>query len=162
MWPQCLSPSSGSILLRGLGADVFSRFQPPPPPPPPPQHTHTHTHTQAVILDRQTEQFKQFLISLSLWCFLSSFGSIQLTVWEEMSFEEFNGGHLEYRNGTKSLCCSNASHQVSAQSELWLERRCRMKNFKMATLTYSKGDVLWRISKVAAMAAVLDIGMEQF
>ena len=29
------------------------------------------------------------------------FGSIQLTVWEEMSFEEFpDGHHLGYRNGT--------------------------------------------------------------
>ena len=129
MWPQCLSTISGSILFRGSGADVFFKIPHLPTPPTP--------HTQAVILDRQTEQFKQFLISLSLSCFLSSFSSIQLTVWEEMSFEEFNGGHLEYRNGTKSLCCSNASHQVSAQSELWLERRCRMKKFKMATLTYS-------------------------
>ena len=34
-------------------------------------------------------------------CLLSSFGSIYLMVWEEMSFEEFqDGGHLGYRNGT--------------------------------------------------------------
>ena len=41
---------------------------------------------------------------MSLWCFLTTFGSIQLSVWEEMSFEEFqdgcHGGHLGYRNGT--------------------------------------------------------------
>ena len=42
----------------------------------------------------------------------------------------------------ESLLCSDASHQVSAQSDLWFGRRCRMKNFKMA--------------------AVLDIGTEQF
>ena len=39
-----------------------------------------------------------------LRCLLSSFGSIQPTVWEEMSFEEFqdgrHGGHLGYQNGT--------------------------------------------------------------
>ena len=39
-----------------------------------------------------------------LRCFPSGFDSIQLTVWEEMSFEEFqdgrHSGHLEYRNGT--------------------------------------------------------------
>ena len=40
---------------------------------------------------------------MSLWYLQSSFSSIQLTVWEEMSFEEFqdgpHGGHLGYRNG---------------------------------------------------------------
>ena len=39
---------------------------------------------------------------MSLRCLPSSFGSLQLTVWEEMSFEEFqdgrHGGHLGYRN----------------------------------------------------------------
>ena len=39
-----------------------------------------------------------------LQCFPSSFRSIQLTVWEKMSFEEFqygcHGGHLGYQNGT--------------------------------------------------------------
>ena len=114
----------------------------------------------------------------------SSFSSIWLTVWEEMSFEEFqdgrHDGHLGYRNGTilailnlyvapvppikfrlnptyslggdvvlrisrwplwrttwiselddfsnsGSLCRSDASHQVSAQSDLWFGRRCRLK-----------------------------------
>ena len=41
---------------------------------------------------------------MSLRCLPSSFGSIGPTVWEEMSFEEFqdghHGGHLGYRNGT--------------------------------------------------------------
>ena len=107
--------------------------------------------------------------SLSLRCFPSNFGTIQLTVWE-MSFEEFHGGRLGYRNGTilailnlyvapmppikfrlnptygfggdvvkrlsrwppwrpswiperndfsnsESLCCSDASHRVLAQSD---------------------------------------------
>ena len=40
---------------------------------------------------------------MSLRCLPSGLGSIQLTVWEEMSFEEFqdggHGGHLGYRNG---------------------------------------------------------------
>ena len=63
--------------------------------------------TQAAILDSQTEWFKQFWISMSLHCFPSSCGSIQLTVWKELSFEEFQdapshppGGHLGYRNET--------------------------------------------------------------
>ena len=46
---------------------------------------------------------------------------------------------------SESLCCSDASHQVSAQSNFRFWRRCRLKNFKMT-----------------AMAVILDIGMEQF
>ena len=70
-----------------------------------------------------------------------------------MSFEEFqdgcSGGHFGYQNGTilaiLNLCHCDASHQVSAQSDLGFGRKCRWKNFKMATV-----------------AAILDIGMEQF
>ena len=35
-------------------------------------------------------------------------------------------------SNSESLWCSNASHQVSAQSNLRFGRRCRLKNFKMA------------------------------
>ena len=103
----------------------------------------------------------------------------QSTVWEEMSFEEFQDGRrsLGYRNGTilailnlyvapmppikfwriswisernnfsnsESLCHCDASHQVSAQSDLGSGNRCCLKNFKMAT-----------------MVAILDIGTELF
>ena len=84
-----------------------------------------------------------------------------------------NGGHLGYGNRTilailnlynspkppikfqlnltyclgldsESLCHCDASHQVLAQSNFQFGRRCRLKNFKMAT-----------------MAAILDIGTEQ-
>ena len=34
-------------------------------------------------------------------------------------------------SNSESLCCSNPSHQVSAQSNLLFGRRCRLKNFKM-------------------------------
>ena len=41
---------------------------------------------------------------MSLRCLPSSFSSIQLTLWEEMSYEEFQDGrcgdHLGYQNGT--------------------------------------------------------------
>ena len=36
-----------------------------------------------------------------------------------------------YFSNSESLQSSNASHQVSAQSDLWFGRRCRLKNFKM-------------------------------
>ena len=48
-------------------------------------------------------------------------------------------------SNSESLCHSNASHQVSAQSNLWFGRRCCLKKFKMAS-----------------MAAILDIKMEPF
>ena len=35
-------------------------------------------------------------------------------------------------NYSESLCRSDASHQVLAQSNLWFGRRCCLKNFKMA------------------------------
>ena len=46
-------------------------------------------------------------------------------------------------SNSESLCHCNASHQVSAQSDLRFGRRCHLKYFKMAT-----------------MAAILDIGTE--
>ena len=52
------------------------------------------------------------------------------------------------RNGlsnSESLCHSNVSRQVSAQSSFRFGSRCPLKNFKMA-----------------AMMAILDIGTEQF
>ena len=45
----------------------------------------------------------------------------------------------------ESLCHCDASHQVSAQSDLEFGRRCCLKNFKMA-----------------AVAAFFDIGIEDF
>ena len=64
-----------------------------------------------------------------------------------MSFEEFQDGrHFRYLNGTiLNLCHCDASHQVSAQSDLGFRRRCCLKNFKMA-----------------AIAAILDIGRKTF
>ena len=63
-----------------------------------------------------------------LRCLSSSFGSI----WEEMWFKEFQDGRCgrEWNNfsNSKSLCCSDSSHQVSAQSDLWFGRKCPLKN----------------------------------
>ena len=47
-------------------------------------------------------------------------------------------------SNSESLCNCDASHQVLAQSDLQFGRRCLLKNFKMA-----------------AMAAILDIGTER-
>ena len=47
-------------------------------------------------------------------------------------------------SNSESLCHCDASHPVLAQSNFRFGRRCRLKNFKMAS-----------------MAAILDIGTEQ-
>ena len=81
------------------------------------------------------------------------FGSVRLTVWEDMSFEEFQdghrGGHLEYLNGP-ILAILNLCVTVVPLIKFWLNptygwKKCRLKNFKMA-----------------AMATVLDIGSKRF
>ena len=45
-----------------------------------------------------------FIISITSQCLQSSLSSIQLTVWEQMKFEDFQdgcyGGHLEYQDRT--------------------------------------------------------------
>ena len=59
-----------------------------------------------------------------------------------MSFEEFQDGPVaaildigtERFSNSESLCHCDASHQVSAQSDLRFLGRCRLKNFKMAVL----------------------------
>ena len=56
-----------------------------------------------------------------------------------MLFEEFQDCHLatilatgtERSSNSESPCHPNASHQVSAQSDLLFGRRCGLKNFKM-------------------------------
>ena len=78
------------------------------------------------------------------------FGSIWHMVWEEMLFGEFQRqpswiSEWNDSSNSDSLCHSNASHQVWAQSDLRFGRRCPLKNFKITT-----------------MAAILDIGSERF
>ena len=75
---------------------------------------------------------QQLWISISLRCLQSSFGS----TWHFKNFKMAAPGHLGYRklndfNNFEFLCHCDASHQVSAQSDLGLRRRCRLKNFKL-------------------------------
>ena len=54
---------------------------------------------------------------------------------------------LEWYNfsSSVSLCCCNASHHVSAQSDLWFGRRCGLKIFKMAVwATLDSGTKLFK------------------
>ena len=80
-------------------------------------------------------------------------------------------------SNSESLCCSNASHQVLAQSDLWFVKRCRLKNFKISESLYhcdASHQVLAQFDlrfgrrcclknfKMVARVAILDIGMERF
>ena len=49
-----------------------------------------------------------------------------------MWFEDFRISEGNDFSNSESLCCSYASHQVSAQSDLRFGRKCRLKIFKMA------------------------------
>ena len=85
------------------------------------------------ILDIRMERFKQFWISMSLWCLPSSFSSI----WHGL------GGYIVWRisrrpscilewndsSNSEPLCRPDASHEASAQS------------------AYGSGDVAWKLSR---------------
>ena len=101
----------------------------------------------AAILDVGMERFLQFWISMPLWFLPLSFGSILLTVWEvvwRISRRPSQIWEWNYFSNSESLCHCDASHRVSAQSDLRFGRRCRFKNFKMAGghLGYQNGTIL--------------------
>ena len=59
---------------------------------------------------------------MSLQCFPSNFGSIKFTVKEETLSEENKISERKDFSNSESLCHSDASHQVSAQSDtVWEE-----------------------------------------
>ena len=77
---------------------------------------------------------------MSLRCFPSSFGSIQLMVWEEMSFDDFQdghrGGHLGYWN-----------RMILAILNLYITSMPPIKFWFNPTYGLG-GDVVWRISRL--------------
>ena len=79
--------------------------------------------------------------SMLLWCLPSSFSSIWLNVWDvvwRISRQQPSWISEQYNfSNCESLCRSDASHQVLAQSDLQFGRRCGLKNFKMATMATS-------------------------
>ena len=66
-------------------------------------------------------------------------------VLKEIKIKEFQDGCRGSFSNSVFLCHSDASHQVSPQSDLGFRRRCRLENLKMA-----------------ALAATLHIGTERF
>ena len=85
LYNALMSPVKFKLNLTcGLGGDVIRRISRWPP------------WQLSWILE-----WNNFSNCVSLWCCPSSFGSIQLKFWEEMSFEEFQYGHYGshlYRN----------------------------------------------------------------
>ena len=81
---------------------------------------------------------------MSLRCLASSLGSLLLTFWEEMSYED--GGNLGYQNGT-----------ILANPNLYVAPMPPMK-FQFS-LTYGLGEMSF---EDVHGAAILDIGMERF
>ena len=72
---------------------------------------------------------------MSPQCLPPSFSSIQHTIQEQMSFQDFQDGHCSCHldseqndfSHSESLRCSDASHQVSAKFDLQFGRRCHLK-----------------------------------
>ena len=67
-------------------------------------------------------------------------------IWRISIWQPWRPSWISERNdfsNSESLCHCDASHQVSAHSDLQFGRRCRLKNFKMA-----------------AMAVIVDIRMK--
>ena len=71
-------------------------------------------------------------------CLSPSFPSIPLTLLEQITNEDLQDGRKRccskifkmadnFRN-SKSVCRSDASHQVLAKSDLWFGRNCRLQN----------------------------------
>ena len=91
------------------------------------------------VWDNERQLYFSNSDSISLRCLSSSFGSIWLTVCEEMSFEEFqdghHGSHLGYQNRT-ILANLNLYVALMPSIKFWLN------------LTYNLGgDVIWRVSR---------------
>ena len=84
---------------------------------------------------------------MSPQCLSPSFGSIRLTIQEQMGFQDGHfDGHLGYWNRTiLAILNLYVTNLVSAQYNLRFGRGCRLKNFKMAVV-----------------AAILDFGTERF
>ena len=89
-----------------------------------------------------------------------------------MSFEKFQDGRpgrLGYRNGTilaiLNLCVTDASHQVSAQSDLGFRRRCRLKNFKSSWISewndFSNFEFLCHCDGSHQVSAQSDLGFRR-
>ena len=79
-------------------------------------------------------------------CLPSSFPSIQLTVWEQITNEDLQDSRrrccskifkkADNFSNSESLCQFDASNQVLTQSDLSFGIRCRLKNFKMAAISW--------------------------
>ena len=120
MWPQCLQPSLGSLWLTVQEQMWCQDFQDGCPC----RHFGYWNRTSFSNSESQyhSNASQQVLAQSNM-------------VWEEMSFEEFQDGHLGYRNGT-ILAILNLYNTLMYPIKFLLN------------LTYGLGgDILWRISR---------------
>ena len=95
---------------------------------------------RAASLDIETKWIEQFWISMSPRYLPSSFSLIWLSVWE---ISRWPPSWISKRNGLSnsvSPCRPDTANQLSAQSDFPFWRRCRLKNFKMATMISERND----------------------
>ena len=174
MWPQCLPPSLGSIWLRVPEQTWFQDFQDGSPPRRPNWIARCNDFSNSESLWRSLaslqvsaqsnlrfkrrcclKNFKMATILAILNLYVAPMPPIEFRLNPTYSLGDVVRRISRWRpswiseqnnfSNSESLCCCDASHQVSAQSDLWFGRRCRLKYFKMAV-----------------MVAILDIGMERF
>ena len=129
--PPCGPYAIHPVWAQGFGADVVSRF------------SRWHLVQTNVMILAILNLYVAMMLPIKLQL-NPTYGSEGDVVWRISKWLPRRPSWIMERSNfsnSESLCCSNASHQVSAQSKLQFGRRCRFKNFKMA---------------------VLDIGMEWF
>ena len=134
---QCLPSSFRSIWLMVWEEMPFKEFQDGPRG----SHLGYRNKTILAILSL----YVALIPPIKFW--LNPTYSLGDVIWRISRWLPWWPSCISERNNfsnSESLCRSDASHQVSAQSDLWFER-CLLRNFKVATL-----------------AAILDIGTERF
>ena len=95
---------------------------------------------QATILDRTIlailNLYAAQKLSIKFWL-NPTYGLGGDVVWRLSRWPPWRPSWISEQNefsNSESLCCSDASHQVSAPFDLRFGKRCRLKNFKMAAI----------------------------
>ena len=95
---------------------------------------------QATILDRTILAILNLYaapkLSIKFWL-NPTYGLGGDVVWRISRWPPWRPSWISEQNefsNSESLCCSDASHQVSAPFDLRFGKRCRLKNFKMAAI----------------------------
>ena len=124
MWTQCHPPSLGSIWLKVLEQMWFQDFQDGLPG----DHLGQPNITILAMLNLYVAPMLPIKFRLN-----PTYGLGGDVVWSILRWLPWQQPWISERNGfsnSDSLRRSHASHQVSAQSDLWFGR-CHLKNFEL-------------------------------